>query len=343
MIELIWYAVGVLLSFNKLLNFIVGNRGGGKTIEMMRLVTSSFIKHNRTSIWMRRWDVELDSTFFDKFFSDPAFYNQFPNYEFKAKKSKYGGTGYIRKKGTEHWMPYIQFMCLSTALKHKSIPFTSVRYIIFDEFIIDQKSNMRYIKNEVIVFFEFLQSVMRLRDDVRCLFVGNSISMINPYFLYFNIKRPKEEFTKGKDWVVHYYKNDAYTEKFIQSRFGKMVQGSEYGNYAIENKFFRDSEVFIESKTKNAKYWFSLKYEDEYLSVWTDSATGIYYLDTAYDSTRVCFALTSDDHTLNTIMIKRCKEYFPVEALVEAYKLGRVRVKSLKVQALFLDILYLIS
>ena len=343
MVELIWYAVGILLSFNKLLNFIVGNRGGGKTIEMMRLATSCFIKHNRTTIWLRRWDVELDATFFDKFFSDPAFYNQFPDYEFKAKKSKYGGTGYIRKKGTEHWIPYIQFMCLSTALKHKSIPFTSVRYIIFDEFIIDQKSNMRYIKNEVIVFFEFLQSVMRLRDDVRCLFVGNSISMINPYFLYYNIKRPTQEFTVGKDYCVQYYVNPEYTEKLKNSRFGRLVAGTAYADYAIDNKFFRDNECFVEKRSKNARYWYTLKYEDTYLSVWTDSKTCLYYIDDAYDKNKVCFTMTTDDHNINTIMVKNAKTYFPLQALVQAYEFGRVRLKSLKLQAIFLDILYLIS
>lgn len=338
-----WYSSGPVLSFNKTLNFIVGNRGGGKTIDMQHLATNSYLKKGNTTIWMRRWDVELDDRFFQNFFSDPAFYLDFPDYEFRAKKSKFGGTGYIKRKDSERWVPYIQFVPLSTALKHKSIPFTSVRYIVFDEFIIDQKSNMRYIKNEVFVFLEFLQSVMRLRDNVRCLFVGNSISMINPYFLHYNIKRPQQEFTCGPDWVVHYYKNEEYTSKFRESRFGKLVSGTDYGNYAIENKFFRDSEVFVEYKTSNARYWFAMKYEENYISVWTDARTGIYYIDNSFDKTRICFALTSDDHTLNTILINRAKEYFPLQALVEAYKLGRVRVKDYKVQSIFLDVLYLIS
>lgn len=338
-----WIDFTKVLSYNKTFNWILGNRGGGKTVEAQRLITSIFLKQDSTAIWLRRWDVELDKTFFDKFFTDPAFYLQFPDYEFKTNKSKYGGSGYLREKGSEHYKQYIQFMCLSTALKHKSIPFPSVKYIIFDEFIIDQKSNMRYLKNEVTVFLEFLQSVMRLRDDVRVIFIGNSISMINPYFLYYNIKRPKQEFTVGKEWVLYYYKNEEYTERLRQSKFGQLVSGTDYGDYAIENKFFRDSEVFIESKTKNSRYWFTIKYEDNFVSIWTDAKTGIYYLDTSYDVNRLCFALTTDDHNLSTIMINRAKEYFPLQSLVEAYKLGRVRVKNLKVQSIFLDILYLIS
>ena len=339
----IWFSSQRLLSYNCTLNFIVGNRGGGKTIEMMRLITSTFVKKKLTSIWLRRYDVELDNTFIEKFFTDPAFYLQFPDYDFKAKKTKYGGVGYIKRKNTELWLPYIQFMCLSTALKHKSIPFPDVQYIIYDEFIIDQKSNMRYLKNEVTTFLEFLQSVMRLRENVRCLFVGNSISVINPYFLYYNIKRPTEEFTKKGNCCVQYYSNPEYTKRLRNSRFGELVKGTSYADYAIDNKFFRDNECFVEKRSKNARYWYSLKYDDVYLSVWVDAKNQTYYIDDAYDKNKVCFTMTTDDHNIDTIMVKSAKAYYPLQALVQAFEFGRVRLKTMKLQAIFLDILYLIS
>lgn len=338
-----WWKSQPILCYNKTLNFVVGNRGGGKTIEAMRLITSNYIKKGNTSIWLRRMDVEIDNIFIEKFFIDPAFYMQFPDYEFKTKKYKYGGIGYLKRKGKELWEPYIQFMCLSTALKHKSVPFPTVQYIIYDEFIIDQKSNMRYLKNEVTTFLEFLQSIMRLRENVRCLFIGNSISVINPYFLHYNIKRPTQEFTTGKDYCVQYYSNPEYTEKLKNSRFGRLVAGTDYGSYAIDNKFFRDNECFVEKKSKNARYWYTLKYDDIYLSIWTDSKSCLYYVDDAYDKNKVCFTMTTDDHNINTIMVKNAKTYYPLQALVQAFEFGRVRIKSMKLQATFLDILYLIS
>ena len=341
--ESIWFSSQQLLSYNCTLNFVVGNRGGGKTIEFQRLATSTFIKKHLTTIWLRRYDVELDNTFMEKFFTDPAFLMQFEDYEFKAKKTKFGGTGYIRRKNTEIWFPYIQFMCLSTALKHKSIPFTNVQYIIYDEFIIDQKSNMRYLKNEVTVYLEFLQSVMRLRENVRGIFIGNSISVINPYFLYYNIKRPNKEFTKRGCCCVQYYSNPEYTERLRNSRFGKLVEGTEYAGYAIDNRFFRDKETFVEKRSKSARYWYTLKYEDTYLSVWVDPKNQLYYIDDAYDKNKTCFTMTTDDHDINTIMIKSAKTYYPLQALVQAFQFSRVRLKSMKLQAIFLDILYLIS
>lgn len=336
-----WWDCARLLSHNKTLNACVGNRGGGKTIESMRLITSAYIKTGHTSIWLRRWDTELDSTFMDKFFTDPAFTQQFPEYDFKTKKSKNGGIGYIKKKCNETFEPFLQFMCLNTALKHKSVPFPSVKYIIFDEFIIDRKSNMRYLKNEVFVFLELLQSVMRLRSNVRVLFLGNSLSIVNPYFIYFNIRRLKSEFTIKNDFAVQLFKDSDYTELMKNSKFGKLVEGSQYADYAIDNDFIRDNETFIEKKSSTANYWFALKYDDDIISVWQDGKKGLYYIDDSYDSNRVLFATTTDAHDLNTIMLDSLKTYFPIKSLLWAYDMGKVRFKNLSVQTTFYDILYL--
>lgn len=339
----IWWKSQPILSYNKTLNFVIGNRGGGKTIEAMRTITWAFIKHGFTSIWTRRQEVELDSIFMEKFFTDPAFLNQFPDYEFKTKKTKYGGIGYLRRKGDDFWVAYIQFMPLSTCLKHKSVPFPSVKYIIYDEFIIDKMSNMRYLKNEVFIFLEFLQSVMRLRENVRCLFIGNSISVINPYFLYYNIKKPKKEFTAKGDICIQYYKNPYYTEQLKNSRFGNLVKNTEYANYAIENEFIRDKYDFIEKRPKTAHYWFAIKYDDNYFSVWQDGKSGNYYICNTYDKNRLIFALTNEDHTLNTIMIQNKTKYLPIVCLIENYELGRIRFENLKIASMFDEILYLIG
>ena len=336
-----WWNSQRLLSYNKTLNACVSNRGGGKTIESMRLVTSSYLKTGHTAVWLRRWDTELDATFMDKFFTDFAFTQQFNEYEFKTKKSKNGGVGYIKLKTSETWEPYIQFMCLNTALKHKSVPFPSVRYIIFDEFIIDKKSNMRYLKNEVFVFLELLQSIMRLRSDVRVLFLGNSLSVVNPYFIYFNIRRLTQEFTIRGEFAVQLFKDSDYTQSMKDSRFGKLVSGSQYETYAIENEFIRDKETFIEKKSPSATYWFALKYDDDYISIWQDGKKGLYYVDDSFDSNRVCFATTTDAHDLNTIMLDSLKTYFPIKSLIWAYDMGKIRFKNIKVQSIFYDIMYL--
>lgn len=341
----IWWKSGQILTYNKTLNFVAGNRGGGKTIEAMRLVTNCYLKQGKTSIWLRRMDVELDQTFFGKFFDDPAFTSQFPEYDFKTKKAKYGGEGALKQKGTDTYDPYLQFMCLSTALKHKSIPFPNVKYIIFDEFIIDKKSNMRYLKNEVFVFLELLQSVMRLRDDVRVIFLGNSISQINPYFAWLNIRRINDdkEFYIGKNYALQYFKNTEYTKRLHESRFGQLVDGTQYGSYAVDNKFFRDDNSFVEKKPPNAQYWFGLKYDDNYISVWQDSKNLLYYIHYSIDKQGLIFAVTTDDHSVDTSLISRVSKAFPVKCLLDMYDKGRVRFETFNVKSIFYDIIYLLN
>ena len=339
-----WFSSQKILSYNKTLNFVVSNRGGGKTIEGMRLITKTYLKNGLTSIWLRRFDVEMDEVFFTKYFTDPVFLDMFPEYEFKCKKHKVGGTGYIRKKGCDAWLPYIQFMSLSTALKHKSVPFTTTKYIIFDEFIIDdKKSNLHYLKNEVFIFFEFLQSVMRLRENVRVIFNGNSISIINPYFIHYNVKRLKQEITIQNEIAIQYFKDNEYTEIMRNSRFGRLVNNTDYGKYAIDNEFYRDKPIFVEKKPNTAHYWYGIKYEERIISVWQDRKSHQYYICNAYDENRPLFTLTSDDHTINTILISNIHKCFPLECLLQMYDLGKVRFDDINIQSIFYDILYLLG
>ena len=77
---------------------------------------------------------------------------------------------------------------LSVANILKSTSFNKVSTIIFDEFIID-KGCYRYLANEVEQFLDMVETIARLRD-VRVLFLGNAISVTNPYFTYFNLTLP---------------------------------------------------------------------------------------------------------------------------------------------------------
>lgn len=340
-----WFSSGPILSYNKTLNFVVGNRGGGKSFEATRLSIATFLKKGGTTIWLRRQDTELDEMFYQKFFDDMIKHNKFPDYEFKTKKFKTNGLGYIKRKNTKDdiYQAFIQFMSLSTALKHKSVTFPTVKYIIFDEFIIDKKSNMRYLKNEVFVFLELLQSVMRLREDVRVIFIGNSISIYNPYFAHYGVKALKQEFTVGENYCVQYYKNYEYTCKMKESRFGKLVKDTAYGNYAIENEFYRDSDVFIEKRSKKAYYWYAMKYEDNIISCWYDEDKQMFYICNGYDKNHLMFAFTEEDHTVNTIMVNTVTKYNPIKQLINAYEYGRVRFDNGNVKNTFQEIMFLLT
>ena len=62
---------------------------------------------------------------------------------------------------------------LSTAQQFKSSNFPNVKYIIFDEFILEDGQG-HYLKNEVDIFLGLIESIARLRD-VKVILLGNSI------------------------------------------------------------------------------------------------------------------------------------------------------------------------
>lgn len=55
-------------------------------------------------------------------------------------------------------------MTLSTAQDLKSSNFSKVKYIIFDEFIIEEGQKKYYLNNEVFIFLNLIETIARLRD-----------------------------------------------------------------------------------------------------------------------------------------------------------------------------------
>ena len=239
------------LSYNALFTFIIGNRGGGKTYGFKQWAINDFIKNKKQFIYLRRYKTELIDV--NKFFADIQ--HEFPNHEFKIR-----GKEFLIDDEVAGWA-----VALSTALTKKSVPYPNVNKIGFDEFLI-AKSAIHYMSNEVMSFLEFYSTVERLRtgnlsDDVRVIFMGNNISIINPYFQYFKLKpNLNKEFTRKGDILIQYYSNIEYIQKMKQTRFGKLIEGTEYANYAIENKSLTEKEEFIEKleffieKTYNRNY-----------------------------------------------------------------------------------------
>ena len=66
-----WYSYALVLSYNAMLNFIIGERGVGKSYGIKKHVIKRFIKKNRKFIYLRRYETELDKSLKDnEFFKD---------------------------------------------------------------------------------------------------------------------------------------------------------------------------------------------------------------------------------------------------------------------------------
>lgn len=114
--------------------------------------------------------------------------SEFPDVEFRenGNKGELCRTPDAEKKD-KLWETVCYFVNLSTAQQFKSVNYAKVTLIIFDEFIIE-KGNVQYLTNEARVMLDFFSTVDRWQDKTRVLFLANAVSIINPYFMEWNIQ-----------------------------------------------------------------------------------------------------------------------------------------------------------
>lgn len=319
-----YYDADKTLSRNRLFNFVIGPRGAGKTYGAKKRVIKNFLKDGSQFIYLRRYETEMPTSQMRNFFSDVS--QEFPDTEFSC----FNATMKINGKVAGWYFP------LSKGNVLKSIPFPNVKLIIFDEFIINT-GMVRYLTNEVVTFLETYSTIARDRD-VPVLFLANSITFINPYFVYFNISMEKGQRVKlMKDISVELYENPEFTEHMKNTRFGRIIANTSYGNYAIENEFLLDTDSFIEKLPKNAQCGALLKFGSVELGMYTTPG-GYLYLAETYDPTCIVRLVVKEhDHDESTILAPRNN---PVMLeLAQKFAIGYVRFTTQKAKNTTYDIL----
>lgn len=306
-----------ILSYNALLNIIIGERGVGKSYALKKYAAEHFIKTGKQFVYIRRYKTELKNAMMKN--SEPAFWEQIKNDD-KFKNTKFSNKKdimYINDEIAGYGIP------LSIANILKSATFDQVDTIIFDEFIID-KGNYHYLQNEVIQFLDVIETIARLRN-IRIFLLGNAISITNPYFNFFNLSLPyNSEIKTFKEGLIalQYVKNPVYRETKKNTRFGKLISDTEYGKYAIDNQFLRDSKAFIKKKSQNAKFYFKLICSKQIYGVWHDIKSGELYISNQYDPyALITYAINPDDHDERTILL-RGKINACMQNIITHYRLG---------------------
>ena len=327
------------LSYNALLSFIITERGLGKSYGSKKFVAKRFIKKHKQFVYLRRYKTELKEAMTKN--GNPIFFKQIENDE-ELKGHTFtnkNDTMYIDGQLAGFAMP------LSIANILKSSTYNDVDTIIFDEFLID-KGSYHYLQNEVIQLLDVIETVARLRD-IRVIFLGNAISITNPYFTFFNLSLPynsevniaKRDKNGNPLIIVYYAKNEAYRQVKKASRFGQLIDGTEYGKYAIDNEFLRDSKAFIKKKTKTCKFYFILVINGKNYGVWCDYNLGLMFISNDFDpNCPVMFSINPNDHNENTLLIRgRTSPFF--KSIIEHYRLAKLCFENQQIKNNVMNIL----
>lgn len=326
------YSLLRVLSYNAFLNFLIGERGVGKTFSVTEFVTREFIKKSYEFVYIRRYKTELQKSS-KSFFTALINEGKFKDHQLYSKGNNY----YIDETQAGYGIP------LTASQSMKSTNFSRVKYIIFDEFIIESGNN-HYLKNEVEIFLGLVETIARLRD-VKIFMLGNAVTEINPYFLYFNINIPyKNDIKLYKNGLIliQYMKNNEYREFKKQTKFGRLIEGTEFSKYAIDNEFREDNKLFIKKKSGAVKYSFALKYKDYIIGIWLDFNVGEIYASFDYIKNSIIFACTKEDHSPNTMLLSMAKKIRGFRLFIEGYKQGNLYFENNKIKSLCNEILRLI-
>lgn len=340
----LYYDMSELLTKNALINFILSERGPGKTFAFKNYAIKDFIRTGWQFMYVRRYTTELKTI--KNFFVDIA--DKFPDHKFAVVGGKKGGTFRIDDKVAGYFFP------LTGGLDIKSTPFSHVNKLAFDEFIIP-KGSKHYMPNEVFNFFDFVETVNRMRisnklhDLLRLFLMGNTISVINPYFSELNLyvdtsKRFNIYKEYNHDIVVEIIKNNAYKEAKASTRMGQLMMKMPYGQYGIQGEFYQDDNTFIAKRPKGTQSLVSLRYALKTVYFYFDFKNGKVYA--SYDEQKATpwrYSLTADDHQPNYFLIKSANACAHARVLVSYFAQGCMYFESLDVKETTIKILHLLG
>lgn len=335
--EEFWWNPSRILSYNCLFNFVIGNRGGGKTFGVKEHMIRKSLENDVTFMYLRRTDVELKDakkTFFD----DIVHENKFPGRCFREYAGSFQtcvADEYGEPAEDEKWETIGYNACLSGARTKKSVSYSTVKFICFDEFIIPDLSINRYLPDEVTAFLEFYETVARMRD-VTVLFLANALTTINPYFLYFDLRIPYNTSICRikKDVAFELVDNPDYKEAKKATRFGQLISGTDYEKYAIDNEFVWEEDNDIAKLDDTFEYFSNLSWNKEIYAIYRSNEKQQMIISGKVDKTRKwCIELELKNGKINKMMMTERAKYYYLNTLVELFLRGFVYYDSKKVKA----------
>ena len=282
------------------------NRTGGKTTYFGRLVVNRFLDKREKFGLLYRYNYELDDCS-EKFFKDigELFFN---GYTMTSKK---------RAKGIYHELylngePCGYAVSINSAdqVKKNSHFFSDVKRLIFDEF---QSESNTYCPNEIKKFISVHTSMARGQGEqnryLPVYMLSNPVSIINPYYVELGISSrltDETRFLRGDGFVLEQGFVESAADAQKSSGFNKAFARNSYVAYSSESVYLNDNKAFVDRPQGVGRYMATLKYNGQTYGIREFAEAGVIYCDDRADETfPLKITVTTDDHELNYVMLKR--------------------------------------
>lgn len=316
--ESVYFDGNKIWSYNAPMNIVVGERSEGKTYWFKRKGIRNYLRDGSTWVYCRRHNNTLKDMLDNKpFFGDIVANVEFPGIEFKVD----GRTMKLRRDEDSPWEIFGYFAALSKAQTYKGTTDPTCTMLVYDEFI-NETRVPPYLPNEPTVLMNFWETLDRREDRVRVFLVANAADLVNPIFLEWGITLDKPGITRYKDGllVVQWDDNPAFADHAANTNIGRFTAGTGYDTYARGNIFVGSGDEFVERKPSTARPVCALSYRDLRYGVWKDGGTGRLYVTRKVTNDMMSFALTTEDHRPNIIMLEQADPF--LKALVSHWRYG---------------------
>ncbi len=314
------------------------NRSGGKTTYFGRLCVNRFLKHGEKFGLLYRYNYELDDCA-EKFFKDIG------SLFFKGKTM----TSKRRASGIFHELFLDEVSCgyaislnSSDQIKKYSHLFVDIERMIFDEF---QSETNHYCTDEIKKFISVHTSIARGANKhvryVPVFMLSNPVSIINPYYVELGISgrlRNDTKFLRGNGFVLEHGFVESASKAQLESGFNKAFSKNSYVSYSAQNTYLNDSTAFIDKPIGENRYICTIKYKNVNYGVREYGEMGVLYCDDSSDDTfKNKIVVTTDDHEINYVMLKR-NDFF-LNNLRYFFEKGAFRFKDLRCKEVILKAL----
>lgn len=308
---------------------VTTNRTGGKTTYFGRLLVNKWLKGQGKFALLFRYNYELDDCA-EKFFKDIGGLF-FKGMEMTSKR---------RANGIYHELFIDEASCgyaisLNSAdtIKKYSHLFSDVERMMFDEF---QSETNHYCSDEIKKLLSIHTSIARGQGKqiryVPLYMCSNPVSIINPYYVEMGISerlQAETRYLKGDGFVLEQGFNKSASEAQTVSGFNRAFARNSYVAYSAQCVYLNDNQAFIEKPEGRSKYLATLRYNGVDYGVREFAEAGVIYCDDRADATYPSkISVTTDDHNVNYVMLKRNDMF--LANLRFYFERGCFRFKNLK-------------
>ena len=230
----------------------------------------------------------------------------------------------------------------SDSIKKYSHLFSDITRMIFDEF---QSESNHYCTDEITKFLSVHTSIARGQGEqvryVPVFMLANQVSIINPYYVAMGIcnrLNAETKFLRGDGYVLEQGFIESASDSQKESGFNRAFKENNYVAYSSENVYLNDNYSFIEKPTGKSRYICTLKYKGNDFGVKEFAESGFIYCDDKPDSSfPMKITVTTDDHSINYVMLKR-NDFF-LSNLRYLFERGCFRFKDMRCKEAILNAL----